>query len=128
MEEGGFTKSFTFNEDGTGEEVQAAEDAWNTRDPDRVALAYTEDTEWRNRAEFLDLRLHREFDLNCNRLIEPGEVRRFLDAIRYRDRIFASDYVQATKYADNISRVGEGEVMIPLGVAEDYLGIPRSGL
>jgi nuclear transport factor 2 (NTF2) superfamily protein len=32
--------------------VQAAEDAWNTRDPERVALAYTEDTEWRNRAEF----------------------------------------------------------------------------
>jgi nuclear transport factor 2 (NTF2) superfamily protein len=32
--------------------VQAAEDAWNTRDPDRVALAYTEDSCWRNRAEF----------------------------------------------------------------------------
>jgi uncharacterized protein len=33
--------------------VQAAEDAWNTRDPERVALAYTEDSEWRNRAEFI---------------------------------------------------------------------------
>jgi nuclear transport factor 2 (NTF2) superfamily protein len=33
--------------------VQAAEDAWNSRDPDRVALAYTEDSEWRNRSEFL---------------------------------------------------------------------------
>lgn len=33
--------------------VQAAEDAWNSRDPERVALAYTEDSEWRNRAEFL---------------------------------------------------------------------------
>ena len=33
--------------------VQAAEDAWNTRDPERVCLAYTIDTEWRNRAEFL---------------------------------------------------------------------------
>jgi nuclear transport factor 2 (NTF2) superfamily protein len=33
--------------------VQAAEDAWNTRDPDRVALAYTEDSEWRNRDRFL---------------------------------------------------------------------------
>lgn len=32
--------------------VQAAEDAWNSRDPDRVALAYTEDSEWRNRTEF----------------------------------------------------------------------------
>jgi nuclear transport factor 2 (NTF2) superfamily protein len=33
--------------------VQAAEDAWNSRDPERVALAYTEDSEWRNRTEFL---------------------------------------------------------------------------
>ena len=33
--------------------VQAAQDAWNTRDPERVALAYTEDSRWRNRAEFL---------------------------------------------------------------------------
>jgi uncharacterized protein len=32
--------------------VQAAEDAWNTRDPERVALAYTEDSQWRNQAEF----------------------------------------------------------------------------
>jgi len=32
--------------------VKAAEDAWNSRDPDRVALAYTEDSEWRNRSEF----------------------------------------------------------------------------
>ena len=32
--------------------VQAAEDAWNSRDPERVALAYTEDSEWRNRTEF----------------------------------------------------------------------------
>ncbi len=31
--------------------VQAAEDAWNSRDPERVALAYTEDSEWRNRGE-----------------------------------------------------------------------------
>ncbi len=33
--------------------VQAAEDAWNSRDPGRVVLAYTVDSEWRNRAEFL---------------------------------------------------------------------------
>jgi nuclear transport factor 2 (NTF2) superfamily protein len=32
--------------------VQAAEDAWNSRNPDRVALAYTEDSDWRNRTEF----------------------------------------------------------------------------
>jgi uncharacterized protein len=35
------------------EKVRKAEDAWNTRDPDRVVLAYTPDSRWRNRAEFL---------------------------------------------------------------------------
>ena len=34
--------------------VQAAEDAWNSRDPQRVSMAYTEDSEWRNRSEFLN--------------------------------------------------------------------------
>jgi nuclear transport factor 2 (NTF2) superfamily protein len=34
--------------------VQAAGDAWNSRDPVRVSLAYTPDTEWRNRAEFVN--------------------------------------------------------------------------
>jgi uncharacterized protein len=33
--------------------VRAAEDAWNTREPERVALAYTADSRWRNRSEFL---------------------------------------------------------------------------
>jgi hypothetical protein len=36
------------------QKVQAAEDAWNTRDPERVSLAYTVDTEWRNRTEFIN--------------------------------------------------------------------------
>ncbi len=33
-----------------------AEDAWNTRDPEKVAQAYTEDSEWRNRDEFFEAR------------------------------------------------------------------------
>jgi nuclear transport factor 2 (NTF2) superfamily protein len=35
------------------QKVQLAEAAWNSRDPERVAAAYTEDSEWRNRSEFL---------------------------------------------------------------------------
>ncbi|GAA3648316.1 nuclear transport factor 2 family protein [Nonomuraea antimicrobica] len=42
-----------FTEETARVKVQAAEDAWNTCDPDRVALAYTEDSVWRNRDEFL---------------------------------------------------------------------------
>lgn len=34
--------------------VQMAEDAWNTKDPDKVSLAYTIDTEWRNRDQFIN--------------------------------------------------------------------------
>jgi len=41
-----------FTPDTARAKVQAAQDAWNSRDPDRVALAYTEDSEWRNRTEF----------------------------------------------------------------------------
>jgi hypothetical protein len=36
------------------QKVRMAEDAWNTRDPARVALAYTTDSRWRNRAEFIE--------------------------------------------------------------------------
>ena len=41
-----------FTEETARQKVQAAEDGWNTRDPERVALAYTVDSEWRNRDEF----------------------------------------------------------------------------
>jgi hypothetical protein len=43
-----------FDEAAARRKVQAAEDAWNTRDPEKVAGAYTPDTRWRNRDEFLE--------------------------------------------------------------------------
>ncbi|MFJ9694424.1 nuclear transport factor 2 family protein [Kitasatospora sp. NPDC101183] len=42
-----------FDEETARRKVQAAEDAWNSRDPERVALAYTEDSVWRNRDRFV---------------------------------------------------------------------------
>ena len=42
-----------FNLDSATAKVRAAEDAWNSRDPERVALAYSENSEWRNRDTFL---------------------------------------------------------------------------
>jgi uncharacterized protein (TIGR02246 family) len=42
-----------FDEASARKKVRAAEDAWNTRDPEKVAGAYTEDSQWRNRDEFL---------------------------------------------------------------------------
>ena len=54
------------------QKVQTAEDLWNTRDPERVAEAYTENTQWRNRTEFLTGRpaviefLKRKWDRELN--------------------------------------------------------------
>jgi nuclear transport factor 2 (NTF2) superfamily protein len=42
-----------FNEETARAKVQNAENLWNTRDPEKVVLAYTEDSEWRNRNEFM---------------------------------------------------------------------------
>ncbi len=43
-----------FSHDDALRKVRAAEDAWNTRDPERVSLAYTPDTSWRNRSQFVE--------------------------------------------------------------------------
>jgi nuclear transport factor 2 (NTF2) superfamily protein len=61
-----------FTAETAAQKARLAEDAWNTREPERVALAYTEDSRWRNRAEFfagrpaivefLTRKWHRELD------------------------------------------------------------------
>jgi uncharacterized protein len=43
-----------FTRDTAAQKVRKAEDGWNSRDPQRVALAYTMDSRWRNRAEFIN--------------------------------------------------------------------------
>jgi nuclear transport factor 2 (NTF2) superfamily protein len=43
-----------FNFETATQKVQLAQDAWNSRDPQRVSLAYTVDTEWRNRDKFIN--------------------------------------------------------------------------
>ncbi len=42
-----------FTDETAAQKARGAEDAWNSRDPAKVALAYTEDSHWRNRAEFV---------------------------------------------------------------------------
>src|SRR6266571_1333855 len=43
-----------FTRETAAQKARMAEDAWNSRDPERVALAYTEDSRWRNRSEFFE--------------------------------------------------------------------------
>jgi nuclear transport factor 2 (NTF2) superfamily protein len=42
-----------FTPETAAQKARGAEDAWNSRDPERVSLAYTQDSRWRNRAEFI---------------------------------------------------------------------------
>jgi len=43
-----------FTKESAIQKVRAAEDGWNSRDPQRVSLAYSEDSRWRNRSEFIN--------------------------------------------------------------------------
>jgi nuclear transport factor 2 (NTF2) superfamily protein len=43
-----------FTRETAAQKARMAEDAWNSRDPEKVSLAYTEDSRWRNRSEFLE--------------------------------------------------------------------------
>ena len=63
-----------FTEDTAKQKARAAEDAWNSRDPARVALAYTPDSLWRNRTEFLQGR----------EAIEAFLVRKWSSELDYR--------------------------------------------
>lgn len=63
-----------FTEASAIEKVRLAEDAWNSRDPARVALAYTADSRWRNRAEFI----------NGRREIEAFLARKWTRELDYR--------------------------------------------
>jgi nuclear transport factor 2 (NTF2) superfamily protein len=63
-----------FNEETAPQKVRAAEDAWNTRDPATVVLAYTTDCRWRNRTEFPSGRIE----------IEAFLVRKWRRELNYR--------------------------------------------
>ena len=64
-----------FNFETATQKVQMAEDAWNTKNPDKVSLAYTDDTEWRNRHLFIN---------------GQDEVKEFLTAKYINDELFAA--------------------------------------
>jgi nuclear transport factor 2 (NTF2) superfamily protein len=96
--------------------VKAAEDAWNTRDPVRVAGAYTEDSEWRNRDEFiggrveiqrfLERKWERELDYRLRKALWAFTDRRIAVRFQYEwhDRAghwFRSYGNELWEFADN---------------------------
>ncbi len=82
-----------FSLETAAEKVQMAEDAWNTRDPVRVSLAYTEDTQWRNRAlyingreevqQFLTDKWNRELDYRLKKELWAYTENRIAVTFRY---------------------------------------------
>ena len=76
-----------FTEETARRKVQAAEDSWNSRDPERVSLAFSEDTEWRNRSEFLNGRaqvvefLRKDFDEVFRRYTPRKEAKAMLEEL-----------------------------------------------
>jgi nuclear transport factor 2 (NTF2) superfamily protein len=96
--------------------VKAAEDAWNTRDPARVAAAYTEDSEWRNRDEFirgraeiqrfLERKWERELDYRLRKALWAFTDRRIAVRFQYEwhdrsGRWFRSYGNELWEFADN---------------------------
>ena len=139
------------------QKVRAAEDAWNTRDPERVSMAYTEDSRWRNRAEFfsgrpairaflerkwareLDYRLIKElWAFHDHRIAVRFQYEWHDDSgIWYRSHgneqweFDALGYMHRREASINDVRIAEDERKFtwPLGIRpQDFLGLEELGL
>jgi nuclear transport factor 2 (NTF2) superfamily protein len=85
-----------FTEETARQKVQAAENAWNTRDPQKVSLAYTEDSVWRNRdtfisgrdeiVTFLTAKWERELDYALRKELWAYEANRIAVRFQYESR------------------------------------------
>ncbi|OUC91872.1 nuclear transport factor 2 family protein [Streptomyces swartbergensis] len=132
-----------FDLDSAQAKVQAAEDAWNTRDPHRVALAYTEDSAWRNRdvfltgrdkiVEFLTTKWERELDYVLRKSLWGFRENRLAVRFQYEwhnaeGQWFRSYGNELWEFADNgLMRRREASINdLPISEADRrYLG-PRS--
>ena len=94
-----------FTAETAAQKVQAAEDAWNSRDPQRVAAAYTEDTVWRNRSEhvtgreqvvaFLTRKWEQELDYALRKSLWAFTDDRIAVRFQYEDRDAAGQWWRA---------------------------------
>jgi nuclear transport factor 2 (NTF2) superfamily protein len=94
-----------FTEETARQKVQAAENAWNTRDPERVAGAYTEDSVWRNRdtfitgraaiVEFLTAKWERELDYALRKSLWAFTDNRIAVRFQYESRNAAGEWFRS---------------------------------
>ncbi|MEO3812234.1 nuclear transport factor 2 family protein [Sphaerisporangium sp. B11E5] len=131
-----------FDLEGAIEKVQAAEDAWNTRDPHRVSLAYTEDSVWRNRetylvgrpaiVEFLTGKWRRELDYVLRKSLWSFHEDRIAVRFQYECRDAAGQWYRS--YGNELWEFDEGGLMrrreasindVPIAEADRRLVGPR---
>jgi uncharacterized protein len=108
-----------FTEETARAKVQAAQNAWNTRDPERVALAYTEDSEWRNRdeifsgreaiKEFLTRKWARELDYKLRKELWAFEGNRI--AVRFEYESHDADGQWWRSYGNEMWEFDESGLM-----------------
>jgi nuclear transport factor 2 (NTF2) superfamily protein len=108
-----------FDEDTARQKVQAAEDAWNTRDPERVSLAYTEDSVWRNRdqhvvgrariVEFLTAKWERELDYALRKELWGFRGHRIGVRFQYESRTAAGQWFRS--YGNELWEFGDEGLM-----------------
>jgi nuclear transport factor 2 (NTF2) superfamily protein len=108
-----------FNRESALIKVQAAEDAWNTRDPERVSLAYTEDSVWRNRdtfvtgraqiVEFLTAKWKRELDYSLRKNLWSFEGNRI--AVRFQYESHDADGQWYRSYGNELWEFDEHGLM-----------------
>ncbi|MEC3973844.1 nuclear transport factor 2 family protein [Amycolatopsis sp. H20-H5] len=99
-----------FDEESAKKKVQAAEDAWNTRDPEKVSLAYTPDSVWRNRdqyvtgrariVEFLTAKWERELDYALRKELWGFRLNRI--AVRFQYEARTADGVWFRSYGNEL--------------------------
>ena len=109
-----------FDRDAAMRKVQAAEDAWNTRDPERVAGAYSEDSRWRNRdrfvtgraeiVEFLRAKWARELDYALRKSLWAFEGNRI--AVRFQYECHDADGQWWRSYGNELWEFNEAGLMV----------------
>jgi nuclear transport factor 2 (NTF2) superfamily protein len=120
-----------FDPDTAAEKVQAAEDAWNTTDPERVALAYSEDSVWRNRDEFfagrpeivafLTRKWERELDYVLRKNLWSFHGNRIAVRFQYECRDAAGDWWRS--YGNELWEFNDAGLMVRREASINDVGI-----
>jgi uncharacterized protein len=109
-----------FTAETAAQKVQAAEDAWNTRDPERVAGAYSEDSAWRNRdqfftgreaiAAFLTQKWQRELDYSLRKNLWAFEGNRIAVRFQYESHDATGDWWRS--YGNELWEFNDAGLMV----------------